>query len=393
MKQLFPFIVNEPLTTLIKSVSEMTKYGYIDNGVDILDLSLGSCGSFPLGYKRTDIIEHVNKEMQSMPFCPGDFATTNKFVNELSEKLYNLSGGFYSLYSLSGSDSIEGAAKLVHMYHYKNKHKNKIIGFKNAYHGSTYMSTSVGGFKSMTGYFGRHPECIDIEYHEIEQHIDDNTKAVFIETISWGNNLQPLDVDYYKRLRQLCDMHDVLLVVDDIAFCGGKAGSILGYTKLDIQPDIFTLGKGISGGYYPLAVVLCNQKVADVVKPQFLLHGFTYSFPMPGIISTLKYLSVLEEEQILSHHNQTRQMGIDVMERLKSKSLISSYNNFGTCFSAAPSNVIEDATLRDTVFYKAGLHMGVWNNNKSHILIMSPIIPDTEYFESLEYKLTQALSQ
>lgn len=393
MKQLFPFVVNSPLVTTVKTVTKMTKYGYDDNGSDILDLSLGSCGSFPLGFNRTDIIDYVNKEMHSVPFCPGDFATTNKFVNNLSEKIYDISNGFYSIYSLSGSDSIEGAAKLVHMYHHKNKDKNKIIGFNNAYHGSTYMSTSISGFKSMTNYFGKHHECISIGYDEIEEHIDDQTKAVFIETISWGNNLYPLTKEYYQKLRELCDKHDALLVVDDIAFCGGKTGELLGYTKLDIKPDIFCLGKGISGGYYQLAVVSCNEKVASIVKPQLLLHGYTYSFPMPGILSTLKYWDILESENILSQHETTKQMGIDVMERLKNKSLIAGYDNFGTCFSIRPVNKIKDPNERDRVFYQSGLHLGVWNNDSEHVLIMGTILPDLEYFESLEYKLTQALSQ
>ena len=123
--QIFPFAVNDPIN-FVKHIDEITDYGYIENGQDILDLSLGSCGCFPLGFKRTDIIEKVTDQLKKHPFCQADFVTTNDIVNELSTKLYHLSNGYNSIYSLSGSDSIEGAIKLVQMYH-NGTNKNKII--------------------------------------------------------------------------------------------------------------------------------------------------------------------------------------------------------------------------------------------------------------------------
>mgnify|MGYP000464523208 CR=1 FL=1 len=129
MKQFFPFSINDPLPP-VKRASKMTRYGYIDNGHNILDLSLGSCGCFPLGFTRTDIIDAVTERLKVDTFCQSDFATSNSVVEELSNKLYTLSKGYYPLYSLSGSDAIEGAVKLVQMFH-RGTAKTKIIGFKN----------------------------------------------------------------------------------------------------------------------------------------------------------------------------------------------------------------------------------------------------------------------
>jgi adenosylmethionine-8-amino-7-oxononanoate aminotransferase len=388
--QIFPFAVNDPIN-FVKHIDEITDYGYIENGQDILDLSLGSCGCFPLGFKRTDLIEKVTAQLKIHPFCQADFVTTNDIVNELSTKLYHLSNGYNSIYSLSGSDSIEGAIKLVQMYH-KGTNKNKIIGFNKSYHGSTYMSTSVSGSTYMTDYYGKHPNCVSIDYEEIDNTIDDTTSAVFIETVSWGNELKVTDSNYFKHVQNLCNKYGALLVVDDIAFCGGKTGTLFGFEKHGIKPDIFCLGKGITGGYFPLAITMCSKTVADKVKPQFLFHGFSYSFPMPGILSVLEYLKILENEKILDRHGEIINKADMLMNRLLQSNLISDYKSFGVCYNITPSMSMQDTEHRDKFFYKNGLHMGLWNSDSSRILIMMPIIADDNYFDILEFKLTQALS-
>lgn len=390
MKQIFPFTINNPLPP-VKNITEITKYGYRDNSSDILDLSLGSCGCFPLGFKRTDIIDAVNTRLKQTPFCQSDFVTSNSVVEELTNKLYELSGGYYPIYSLSGSDAIEGAVKLVQMY-FKGTGRKKMIGFTHSYHGSTYMSTSVSGMKSMIDVFGKHQDCIAIDHKDIENVLDETVAAVFIETASWGNDLDHTDKDYFQNLRKLCDKVGALLVIDDIAFCGGKTGTIFGFEKLGIHPDIFCVGKGISGGYFPLAATLCNRRVADIVKPQFLLHGYSYSFPMPGMISTLEYLKILDNENILSQHSSIVKRGNILMEGLINKGLISSYKSFGVCYSIRPTHDLKFNNQSSKVYYENGLHPGLWNNESSRTLIMMPIVYDEYYFETLESRLVSAIT-
>jgi adenosylmethionine-8-amino-7-oxononanoate aminotransferase len=390
MKQLFPFSVNDPLPP-VKQITSVTQYGYTDNGNDILDLSLGSCGCFPLGFKRNDLVDAVTSQLKDSPFCQGDFVTTHPLVTELSDKLYKLSNGFYSIYSLSGSDAVEGAIKLVKMFH-KDSNKKKIIGFKKAYHGSTYMSSSVSGTFYITDAFGKQEDCVAIDYDELETTVDTNTAAIIIETASWGGkNLGKTDKQYFKKVRELCDTVGALMIIDDIAFCGGKTGTILGFKNLEVEPDICCLGKGISGGYFPLSVTMLNQKVADIIKPQFLLHGFSYSFPMAGIISTLEYFKILEQENILAQHSVVVDSAKTLINELLDLKLISDWHSHGVCFSITPTNMMQDPTERDQHFYSYGLHLGVWNQNSDRVLIMMPIVFDVEYFKSLRSKLIAAL--
>ena len=77
-------------------------------------------------------------------------------MNDLSQKLYDLSGGYEVIYSMSGSDAIEGAIKLAKMC---EPNRKTILGFRNSYHGSTYMSASVSGSTYLTDTFGKHEDC------------------------------------------------------------------------------------------------------------------------------------------------------------------------------------------------------------------------------------------
>jgi adenosylmethionine-8-amino-7-oxononanoate aminotransferase len=390
MKQIFPFSVNHP-TPRIKNVDVTTKYGYIDNGREILDLCLGG-GCFPLGFKRTDIVDYVYSKIKEISFCSGDFSTSSSDVDYLSEKLYNLSGGYYSFYSLSGSDAIESAVKFVEIYHKKNKNKNKIISFTNSYHGSTYMAASIGGGSTLWEQFGKREDIIHIDYDDIEKYINHTIKAVFIETTSWTNELRPFTKEYFSKLRKLCDTYDVLLVIDDIAMCGGKTGTTFGFEVFDVKPDIFCLAKGITGGYFPLSITMINEKVSKIIKPQPFLHGFTYNPSISGIYSTTKYLQILEEENILQKHQSVIDCGKNVMSNLLQKGLIKSYRQFGTLYNIIPTVAIENKINRIEKYYDAKMHCGMWNGSSDNTLIMTPIVPDGEYFETLEARLTGVLT-
>jgi adenosylmethionine-8-amino-7-oxononanoate aminotransferase len=386
MKHLFPFSQNNPAPN-IKSVSSITDYGFISNGRDIIDIGLGSSGCFPLGFRRTDIIDNVAAKLKEIPFCQSDFATTNDAVNELSQRLYELSGGYDTIYSLSGSDAIEGAIKIAKMY---DPNRNIILGLKESYHGSTYMSASISGSTYLTDVFGKHPDC---QIMNTLDDIDSSTLAIVIETCSWQAGLIPKSLEFWKSLRERCDQTGALLIIDDIAFCNGKTGTYFGWQVTGIKPDIFCIGKGITGGFHPLSATLMNQRIAVQIRQQILLHGFAYSFPMGGIFSALEFLRVLEQEQILEQHTTVVSRGKDFAQSLVNAGLIKGFRNFGVCFNLLLHYPIDDLWAKEELFYKHGLHVGVWNNYQEGILIMLPLNASTDYFDSLYQKISSCLTE
>jgi acetylornithine/succinyldiaminopimelate/putrescine aminotransferase len=164
--------------------------------------------------------------MMAHPFTSGEFFATTPAVLELGNRLYDLSGGYRSIFALSGSDAVEGALRAAQLYN----GRNKFLGFKKSYHGSTYLSSSVSDATYMTSVFGKDPRCVVSDYNL--DLITDDLCAVVIETASWQNGLYNPGKEFWEGLRKTCTEKNIVLIVDDIAMCGGKTGTFFGWTGL-----------------------------------------------------------------------------------------------------------------------------------------------------------------
>ena len=381
-KLIFPYAQNNQQS--LRIISEYTEYGFIENNKDLLDLSLGSCGCFPIGFKRTDIIDLVNNQMKSHPFTSGEFFATTPAVIELGNRLYNMSGGYRSIFSLSGSDAIEGALRVAQLYN----NRNKFLGFKKSYHGSTYLSSSVSDATYMTDVFGKDPRCVVSDYNL--DLITDDLCAVVIETASWQNGLYNPGKEFWEGLRKKCTEKNIVLIVDDIAMCGGKTGTFFGWAGI-VEPDIFTMGKALTGGYFPLSATLVNGNIYAVIKEKLLVHGFSYSFSLSGIYSTLAYLDIIEHENIFSNFSKLEKWGKAVCNRFLEAKLITGYNNHGLVFNL---ELLQDKPLEEVFerfLYSYGISAGLWNEGGSGLLFIIPLTADAMWFEEFEFRMTQAL--
>jgi len=379
---IFPYVSNDIQS--IRKIERYTDYGFIENDKEYLDLSLGACGCFPLGFRRIDIIDKVAKRMGENPFCGGEFYITNDAVIELTDQIYSMSGGYKSAFALSGSDAIEGALRLAQMYN----GRNKFLGFKKSYHGSTYLSSSVSDATYMTDIFGKDPRCVISDYNL--DSIKDDLCAVVIETSSWQNGLYDPGIEFWEGLRAICSKKNIVLIVDDIAMCGGKTGTFFGWTNR-IRPDIFTMGKSLTGGYFPLSSVSANQKIFDKVKYDVFVHGFSYSFSLSGIYSALEYIKILEKEKLLDNQSKLESWAKKMCQRFKDAGLIKDYNNYGLLFNIVLPNEKPMDNTFERFLYQYGINAGMWNEGGSGVLFVVPLSAGASWFEEIEFRFTTAL--
>ena len=383
-KLLFPYATNN--SQPLRVISEYTTYGFInEDGYLKTDLSLGSCGCFPIGFKRTDIIDKVCERIKDAPFSSGEFYTTHPAVIELGERLYNMSGGYRSFFAVSGSDAIEGAIKIAQLYN----GRNKFLGFTKSYHGSTYMSASISDATYITDTFGKDTRCTISDY--TLDNITDDLCAVVIETSSWQNGLQDPGQEFWQSLRKICTDKDIVLIVDDIAMCGGKTGTFFGWTDV-VQPDIFTMGKALTAGYFPLSATCLSKKVFDKIKDTMWAHGFSYSFNLSGIYSTLAYLDLLENDKLLDNVPQLIDWTKELANRLIKQGLIKEYRNHGLVFNLVLLNNKPLETMFESFLYKHGLYAGLWNESGDGLLFVVPITAPPSWFIRLESCLVNALT-
>ena len=240
----------------------------------------------------------------------------------------------------------------------------------------------------MTDFFGKDPRCVVSDYNL--DMITDDLCAVVIETSSWQNGLYNPGEEFWSGLRQKCTDKDIVLIVDDIAMCGGKTGSFFGWTGI-VEPDIFTMGKALTAGYFPLSATMVNEKIYAVLKDQLWVHGFSYSFSLSGIFSTLAYLDIIEKEHLFENFANLEKSARAMCNRLVDDGLITGFNNHGLVFNL---NLLQDKPLEEVFerfLYKYGISAGLWNEGGSGLLFIVPLTASIDYFENLEFRLVNAL--
>jgi acetylornithine/succinyldiaminopimelate/putrescine aminotransferase len=279
-------------------------FGRIVDGEKQLDPHL-HYGCYLLGYCQYDFVKEVQKEMllYDKPEVGENFLSNeqlylNKRSFELASKIKEMTGGFKSFYALSGSDANEGAIKLAFAYNQKkgNGKRKVILSFDGSYHGSTYLTQSLGNtlfnddpFYDMPHYPHKKIVPRDFDLYTLDL---ETVACIIVETHTYAKKLKPYTYDFWKNLEKIRIMYDIPIIVDDIFMGAGKLGKFFGWETTSFRPSIFTMGKAITGGYYPLSMTCYDEHIDNTLGDDFNWdHGYTYSFYQPGIISVLYYLN------------------------------------------------------------------------------------------------------
>jgi|688.fasta_scaffold68129_4 adenosylmethionine-8-amino-7-oxononanoate aminotransferase len=345
------------------------QYGEIRDGRKVIDPIL-QYGCYVLGYSNEEIVDFVadtvknNKpEIGELYMPKNQEIRLNHISFDFSDRINKISG-MNTFFALSGSDSNEGAVKLASAYHHAkgNFHKKIVVGFEKSYHGSTWLTMSIGHDNFMDKPFytmDPYQSVKRIPRDFTDDCVDWNSvAAIVIETCSYGNVMVPPTPEFWARLDRIRSEYDVLIIIDDIFMGGGKTGDYIGWTKMNIRPDISTMGKAITAGFFPLSMVLYNNKIQETLPKNFRWeHGFTYNFSLPGIASATKYLDILERDNLLANHD-------NIVRRAET--------------------IFKDAGFE--IVYQFGLHFKIANENQKHFYIV-PVNATDEYFEALRDNL------
>lgn len=345
------------------------QYGEIRNGRKIIDPIL-QYGCYVLGYNNEEILNFVtdtvrkNKpEIGELYMPDNDRIRINHISFQFAEKINTITG-MKCFFALSGSDANEGAVKLASAYHYQkgNTQKKYIVSFEKSYHGSTYLTSSLGHDNFMSNPFYTLDSSNIVK--KISRDFDEESvnwttvAAIMIETCAYGFQMIPPSADFWNKLDRIRNKYDVLIIIDDIFMGGGKTGTYVGWEKMNIRPDISTMGKAITAGTFPLSMVLYNKKIEDCLPKNFNWeHGFTYCFSLPGIASATKYLEILERDNLLANHDK-------IVSTARSVFLDNGWN----------------------IQYQFGLHFKIEKDDSKYFYII-PVNATDEYFEVLKDNL------
>ena len=249
--------------------------------------------------------------------------TSRAFRNDrfppLLEKLCKLTGFDKALLMNSGAEAVETAIKAARKWGYDVKGipypEAEIVVAEGNFHGRT---TTIVGFSTdpdSTSKFGPFTPGFKIvtygELSAVEAAINERTCAVFVEPIQGEGGVVIPPKGYLKGLRELCDRKGVLLILDEIQSGLGRTGKLFAFEHEGIRPDGTTIGKALSGGFYPVSAFLASDAVMNVFTPG--IHGSTYGGnPMACAIASAA-LDVLVDEKLVEH---AAELGVHLAARL-----------------------------------------------------------------------------
>ena len=249
---------------------------YDSEGRSYLDFG-GGIAVNSLGNAPKTVRKALKKQSARLVHVRNVFAidSTLKFATEITK----VTGFDRVFFTNSGAEANECALKLarrtaVDLYGEK---KDEIISFAHSFHGRTFFTVSVGGQDKYSLGFGPRPGAIThLPFNDIkafEKQISDRTCAVIFEPVQGEGGVLPVDPKFAKRVRELCDKHHALLIMDEVQTGCARSGTFFAYEQIGIQPDIVSTAKGIAGGY-PIGCVLTSNDIAAHFKAG--THGSTF---------------------------------------------------------------------------------------------------------------------
>ncbi|MBE0432752.1 ornithine--oxo-acid transaminase [candidate division WOR-3 bacterium] len=270
-------------------------------GKKYLDM-LSGYSALNQGHCHPRIARAMNEQAKRLTLTSRAFH--NDTMAPFLEKICTLTGFEKALPMNAGAEAVETAIKVARKWGYtKKKIKDntaEIIVCENNFHGRT---TTVVGFSSEAQYragFGPFTPGFKIipydDTHALEKAVNKNTVAFMVEPIQGeGGVIVPHD-GYLRQCRDICRRHNILLVLDEIQTGLGRTGRLFAYEYEDIRPDILIIGKALSGGFYPVSAIACDDAIMSVIKPGD--HGSTFGGnPLASRIG-MAALDVIVEENL-----------------------------------------------------------------------------------------------
>ncbi|PTX54954.1 hypothetical protein C8N43_3777 [Litoreibacter ponti] len=389
------------------------------NGHSVVD-GVGGLWCVNVGYSCQPIKDAIAAQVQELPYYSAFAGTTNAPAIELSYELREMfasDGMGRAFFTSGGSDAVETALRLARQYHkVRGDHgRTKFLSLKKGYHGTHFGGASVNGnnrfrinyepllpgcFHLPSPYPYRNPFgetdparlaqlCAAAMVDEIEFQGADTIAAFIMEPIQGAGGVIVPHESFMGLMREICSRYGILMIADEVITGFGRTGDWSGSRHWGVQPDMMTMAKGITSGYFPFGACMVSDAVAEVFEQgdatdASIFHGYTYSAHPVGAAAAL---ACIRESQRMAINENAAPRGTQLFEGLKAlkdkhemigdvrgghglMAAVELVSDRDTKAPAAP----ETLTAVFNTAYEAGAMVRIGGNN----LLMSPPLVITE---------------
>ena len=420
-----PFTANRQFKSAPRIVAAAKDMHYVaDDGRRLLD---GSAGMWCVnaGHCRDKIVRAVQEQAAKMDYAPA-FQCGHPGAFELSARLSALLPGDldHVFYGNSGSEAVDTALKIALAYHRQagEATRTRFIGRERGYHGVGFGGTAVGGISANRRQFGHLLAGVDHLPHTYNlkeaafsrgqpawgAHLADDLErivalhdastiaAVIVEPVAGSTGVLPPPQGYLERLREICDRHGILLILDEVITGFGRTGEAFGAERFGVLPDMLTMAKGLTNATVPMSAVAVRKEIYDsfMAGPAGveLFHGYTYSAHPLACAAGLATLEVYAEEGLFARAGALSSIWEDAIHALRGLPHVIDIRNVGLMGAVELEPRDGAPGTRAFDVYLKCFELGLLLRQTGEVLALSPpLIVDESEIERMFSILAEAI--
>lgn len=368
---------------------------YNDKGERFLDLTSGGY-AFPLGYGNKEIASAVYDSLITVGRCHNRMGYTMPLVEEMGDFLCESGGWESHCWTITGTSAVECAVNMADMYWDRTGDGRRgILSFGLGWNGASNLTKKMSGMYPVEGtrvhivdtpiweFAEDQSEEERITLAEVEKKVEQNKDigSIIINPAPWFYGVHIWSFDFWRKLRKICDEYGLLLILDDVASCWGKAKAFHSHDTIlppDVRSDISCLGKAITAGYAPLAAAVANKKVTEVIRDGFS-YGHTFQPLVSGVAAMKATTQIIQRDNLLEYGQVIEDRLNLLFQEFVEEGDVSHYNAHGLLGIMYLKDKNAEINLADRYYGES-----YTRKNTPNIRVCAPLIADDEYFHELK---------
>jgi putrescine aminotransferase len=348
-------------------------------------------GVFNLGHRNPELIEILTRSMQELDVGIHELISEQRA--RLAAQLAELTPGdiTYTVFGVSGGEAIDLAIKVARGY----SGKQHVISAVGGYHGHTGLALYTGDAGYFDTFGPRAPGFEQVPFNDIQAldlAMTAETAAVILETVPATNGILVPEQGYLEQVRELCDNRGVLLIIDEVQTGLGRTGKMWGIDHFGVVPDIMVLGKGLSGGIYPMTATCIRPELETVLKDPFI-HISTQGGAEVGVPVVERVLEISSDGEFLQNVRDVAEFFAEGFEQLKDRhpDLLVRLRQLGMMMGIEFSGEFF-GPLFSRAAYDNGLLCVYANNDRRVVQFLPPLIIDRPLAAEILQRLDDSLA-
>ncbi|MFQ5630383.1 MAG: aspartate aminotransferase family protein [bacterium] len=362
----------------------------VDGSCRLIDCHCNG-GVFNLGHRNPVLIETLVQAVVSLDIGNHHFVSRSR--SELAKQIAAYTPGDlrYTIFGVSGGEAVDTAIKIAR----KSTRRKKIISAHGGYHGHTGLALAAGDAKYREPFLSSSEDFLQIPFDDVaalDQAVSSRIAAVILETIPATLGMTIPNRDYFSYVKKVCEQNAALLIIDEVQTGLGRTGKMWGIEYFGVEPDILVIGKGLSGGIYPITATVIQPELEQVFHDDPFSHISTFGGAEIGCAVAQKVLEMSAATEFLQHVNTLAEIfntGLQKIQQSAAGFLIE-IRQKGLMMGlkmAAP----QLGPLMTKACFEAGLLCVFAGNDPSVVQFLPPLNIEKPLADEILQRLTRAL--